>query len=110
MQVDMVVCYDAHASPIRDMQRCGRTGRHRGGRVVQLLAVGKEEADYEKQQLASLCPFSALAPSQAHSVAAQPRRCSSVLESESWNATVMAIAARGEVLPKYCSTGGQLRS
>ena len=53
VQVDMVVCYDAHASPIRDMQRCGRTGRHRGGRVVQLLALGKEEADFEKQQLAS---------------------------------------------------------
>ena len=47
----MVVCYDAHASPIRDMQRCGRTGRHRGGRVVQLLALGKEEASYAKQQM-----------------------------------------------------------
>lgn len=47
----MVVCYDAHASPIRDMQRCGRTGRHRGGRVVQLLALGKEEASYTKQQM-----------------------------------------------------------
>ena len=58
LQVDMVVCYDAHASPIRDMQRCGRTGRHRGGRVVQLLALGKEEADYEKQQLASPRPIS----------------------------------------------------
>ncbi len=54
----MVVCYDAHASPIWDMQRCGRTGRHRGGRVVQLLALGKEEGDYEKQQLASLWPIS----------------------------------------------------
>lgn len=53
VQVDTVVCYDAHASPVRDMQRCGRTGRHRGGRVVQLLALGKEEADFEKQQLAS---------------------------------------------------------
>ena len=53
VQVDMVVCYDAHASPIRDMQRCGRTGRHRSGRVVQLLALGKEEVDFEKQQLAS---------------------------------------------------------
>ena len=47
----MVVCYDAHASPIRDMQRCGRTGRHRNGRVVQLLALGKEEASYERQQM-----------------------------------------------------------
>ena len=47
----MVVCYDAHASPIRDMQRCGRTGRHRGGRVVQLLALGKDEASYAKQQM-----------------------------------------------------------
>ena len=31
LQVDLVVCYDAHASPIRDLQRCGRTGRQRGG-------------------------------------------------------------------------------
>ena len=52
LQVDLVVCYDAHASPIRDLQRCGRTGRQRGGRVVQLLALGREELSYEKQQLA----------------------------------------------------------
>ena len=59
LQVDLVVCYDAHASPIRDLQRCGRTGRQRGGRVVQLLALGREELSYEKQQLAcsSSVPF-----------------------------------------------------
>ena len=56
LQVDLVVCYDAHASPIRDLQRCGRTGRQRGGRVVQLLALGREELSYEKQQLACF-PF-----------------------------------------------------
>ena len=56
LQVDLVVCYDAHASPIRDLQRCGRTGRQRGGRVVQLLALGREELSYEKQQLACSSP------------------------------------------------------
>ena len=46
--VDLIVNYDASASPIRMLQRIGRTGRKRMGRVVLLMMRGKEEADYNK--------------------------------------------------------------
>jgi ATP-dependent DNA helicase MPH1 len=42
-QVDLIVCYDASASPIRMLQRMGRTGRKRAGKIVLLLMKGKEE-------------------------------------------------------------------
>lgn len=48
--VDLIVCYDASASPIRMLQRIGRTGRKRMGRVVLLLMRGKEDKDYLKAQ------------------------------------------------------------
>ncbi|KAI1213849.1 P-loop containing nucleoside triphosphate hydrolase protein [Annulohypoxylon truncatum] len=49
-QVDLIVCYDASASPIRMLQRMGRTGRKRAGRVVLLLMRGKEEENYSKSK------------------------------------------------------------
>ncbi|KAK4128232.1 P-loop containing nucleoside triphosphate hydrolase protein [Parathielavia appendiculata] len=45
-QVDLIVCYDASASPIRMLQRMGRTGRRRAGNIVLLLMKGKEEEKY----------------------------------------------------------------
>ncbi|VEL14266.1 unnamed protein product [Protopolystoma xenopodis] len=45
-QVDLIVCFDAHKSPIRLVQRLGRTGRQRVGRIVILLTEGKEEANH----------------------------------------------------------------
>lgn len=48
--VDLIVCYDASASPIRMLQRIGRTGRKRLGRVQLLLMRGKENDDYAKAQ------------------------------------------------------------
>ena len=41
--VDLIICFDAHKSPIRLIQRMGRTGRKREGRVVMLVTEGKEE-------------------------------------------------------------------
>lgn len=41
--VDLIVCFDAHKSPIRLVQRMGRTGRKREGRIVMLVTEGKEE-------------------------------------------------------------------
>ena len=41
--VDLIVCFDAHNSPVRLIQRMGRTGRSRRGRVVMLMMEGKEE-------------------------------------------------------------------
>lgn len=42
-EVDLIVCFDAHASPIRLVQRMGRTGRKRDGRIVILVTEGIEE-------------------------------------------------------------------
>ncbi|KAJ3113744.1 hypothetical protein HDU96_003004 [Phlyctochytrium bullatum] len=49
-EVDLIICFDAQNSPIRMLQRMGRTGRKRAGRVVMLLAEGKEEESYRKAQ------------------------------------------------------------
>lgn len=43
-EVDLIVCFDAHKSPIRLVQRIGRTGRQREGRIVMLVTEGKEHA------------------------------------------------------------------
>ena len=48
VQVDLIVCYDATSSPTRSIQRMGRTGRHKEGRVVYLLAAGREADKYAK--------------------------------------------------------------
>ena len=42
-EVDLIICFDAHKSPIRLVQRMGRTGRKREGRIVMLMTEGKEE-------------------------------------------------------------------
>lgn len=47
-QVDLIVCYDASGSPIRMLQRMGRTGRKRAGKIVLLLMKGKEEESFAK--------------------------------------------------------------
>ena len=47
-EVDLIVCYDSSASPIRMLQRMGRTGRKRAGNIVLLLMKGKEEDSYVK--------------------------------------------------------------
>ncbi|KZT06380.1 P-loop containing nucleoside triphosphate hydrolase protein [Laetiporus sulphureus 93-53] len=47
-EVDMIVCYDAQKTPIRMLQRIGRTGRKRDGVVHVLLAQGREERNWDK--------------------------------------------------------------
>ncbi|KAB8302773.1 hypothetical protein EYC80_006120 [Monilinia laxa] len=49
-QVDLIVCYDSSSSPIRMLQRMGRTGRKRAGKIVLLLMKGKEEDSYKKSK------------------------------------------------------------
>lgn len=49
--VDLIVCFDASKSPIRLVQRMGRTGRKREGSIVMLMTEGKEE------QVSFLLPF-----------------------------------------------------
>uniref|UniRef100_A0A5S6QQQ2 Fanconi anemia group M protein n=1 Tax=Trichuris muris TaxID=70415 RepID=A0A5S6QQQ2_TRIMR len=41
-EVDLIVCYDAPTSPIRLVQRMGRTGRKRHGKILLLVTEGKE--------------------------------------------------------------------
>ncbi|XP_057199777.1 Fanconi anemia group M protein isoform X3 [Triplophysa rosa] len=49
-EVDLIVCFDAQKSPIRLVQRMGRTGRQRQGRIVIILAEGREERTYNQSQ------------------------------------------------------------
>ena len=49
-QVDLIVCYDSSASPIRMLQRMGRTGRKRAGNIVLLLMRGKEEDQFARSK------------------------------------------------------------
>ncbi|PFH61442.1 hypothetical protein XA68_17346 [Ophiocordyceps unilateralis] len=49
-QVDLIVCYDASASPIRMLQRMGRTGRKRAGNIILLLMRGKEEEQFARSK------------------------------------------------------------
>ena len=46
--VDLIVCFDQHGSSTRLVQRMGRTGRKRDGKVVMLMTEGREEAQYRK--------------------------------------------------------------
>ncbi|KAL8938742.1 MAG: hypothetical protein Q9216_003729 [Gyalolechia sp. 2 TL-2023] len=47
-EVDLIICYDASASPIRMLQRMGRTGRKRAGNIIVTLMRGKEENNFLK--------------------------------------------------------------
>ncbi|KAF8273776.1 hypothetical protein EI94DRAFT_1562845 [Lactarius quietus] len=47
-EIDLIVCYDAQKTPIRMLQRVGRTGRKREGFVHVLLAEGREETNWNK--------------------------------------------------------------
>ena len=38
MEVDLVICFDANVSPLRMIQRMGRTGRKHDGRVDILFS------------------------------------------------------------------------
>ena len=52
-EVDLIVCYDSAASPTRLVQRFGRTGRKRDGRVVVLVTEGEEEVTYRRSKMRS---------------------------------------------------------
>nr|GAT47897.1 predicted protein [Mycena chlorophos] len=47
-EVDLIVCYDMHSTPIRMLQRFGRTGRKRNGAIHVLLSEGREEVTIDK--------------------------------------------------------------
>jgi len=41
-EVDLIICLEANKSPIKFLQRLGRTGRKRSGKCITLLTEGKE--------------------------------------------------------------------
>lgn len=41
--VDLIVCFDVQQSSLRMVQRMGRTGRKRNGKVIVLLVPGIED-------------------------------------------------------------------
>jgi ATP-dependent DNA helicase MPH1 len=49
-EIDLILLYDSSPSPIRMLQRIGRTGRKRAGNVHLLLMRGKEEESYAKSK------------------------------------------------------------
>ncbi|KAK0577324.1 hypothetical protein LWI29_031299 [Acer saccharum] len=53
MEVDLVICFDANVSPLRMIQRMGRTGRKHDGRVVVLACEGSELKGYVRKQASS---------------------------------------------------------
>lgn len=46
-EVDLIVCFDSTSSPIKNVQRMGRTGRNRDGKVL-LLFSSNEESKFDK--------------------------------------------------------------
>lgn len=42
-EVDLIICYEAVKNSVRMLQRVGRTGRKRNGRIVVLMSEGPEE-------------------------------------------------------------------
>jgi Fanconi anemia group M protein len=79
-EVDLIICYDVQKSPIRTIQRMGRTGRHRDGHVLFMLSESTRNALKEAE-----CATDALA-----NLIARRRsdfeyfRCGSIMNPESF--------------------------
>ncbi|CAN1731370.1 DEAD-box ATP-dependent RNA helicase FANCM [Linum perenne] len=60
MEVDLVICFDANVSPLRMVQRMGRTGRKHDGRVDILLNwvphIFKPEVQYVEMEIEQYIP------------------------------------------------------
>ncbi|PWN30831.1 P-loop containing nucleoside triphosphate hydrolase protein [Jaminaea rosea] len=49
-EVDLIVCYEAVKDSVRMLQRVGRTGRKREGRIVVLMTEGPESSVWQKSK------------------------------------------------------------
>lgn len=49
--MDLIICYDSQSSSTRMVQRMGRTGRKRDGRVVQFTSEGAERNRYKRNNV-----------------------------------------------------------
>lgn len=61
--VDLILFFDAQTSPIRLVQRSGRTGRTRDGKIIILLNEGREEAMYQSSEASAKSIAQSLASS-----------------------------------------------
>ncbi|XP_062197564.1 DEAD-box ATP-dependent RNA helicase FANCM isoform X2 [Phragmites australis] len=73
IEVDLVICFDANISPLRMIQRMGRTGRKHEGRVVVLACEGQELMGYIKKQRDSQTMRKLLRNSERFEYHASPR-------------------------------------
>lgn len=64
--VDLIVFYDAHSSPIRLVQRSGRTGRKRDGKILVLVNENKEYSFFENSEIASKIISNSMNKSENH--------------------------------------------
>jgi Fanconi anemia group M protein len=49
-EIDLIICFDVYKSPIRMLQRCGRTGRKRSGKIYLLMSKGVDEDSVKKSR------------------------------------------------------------
>lgn len=49
-EVDLIICYEAVKDSVRMLQRVGRTGRKRAGRIVVLMSDGPESLVWQKSK------------------------------------------------------------
>ncbi|KAJ1274795.1 hypothetical protein BS78_05G088100 [Paspalum vaginatum] len=82
IEVDLVVCFDANVSPLRMIQRMGRTGRKHEGRVVVLACEGQELNGYTKKQADSRTMRKLLRNSERFEYHASPRMVPHVYKPE----------------------------
>ncbi|BGP57702.1 3'-5' DNA helicase [Rhodotorula sphaerocarpa] len=47
-EIDLIICYESNKSPIRMLQRVGRTGRARDGHITVLMTEGREEKSWDQ--------------------------------------------------------------
>ncbi|PJF17574.1 hypothetical protein PSACC_02612 [Paramicrosporidium saccamoebae] len=72
--VDLIICFDMQSSPIRMLQRIGRTGRSRGGKIVLLLSKGREEQRYQSTLTQHKAVQRAISDPAAHFVLFSPKK------------------------------------
>ncbi|PWN96809.1 P-loop containing nucleoside triphosphate hydrolase protein, partial [Tilletiopsis washingtonensis] len=49
-EIDLIVCYEAVKDSVRMLQRVGRTGRKRDGKIIVLMSEGREEKLWQQSK------------------------------------------------------------
>jgi ERCC4-related helicase len=126
-EVDLIVCYDTGSSPLKIVQRMGRTGRKRCGRVVFLMSEGFEEKGLEKAQnsrtsirnrlttdLGRFCLYSPEVPNmqlpqEPECVALRCARERTLVPEPAATDSRCALLSRNESHAMNCCFGGKLK-